>query len=67
VRKNKAEIHPDRGKGSHVRFTWRGRTGGFSTSRDPVPKQPCTQIAEIFGFETLRDLYLAIATNRVVR
>lgn len=66
LRKNKAEIHSELGKGSHVRFTWRGRRGGFSTSRDPVPKQPCAEIAEIFGFKTLRDLYLAIAANRVV-
>jgi hypothetical protein len=49
-----------------MRFTWRDRSGGFSTSRDPVPKQPCEEIASIFGFETLRDLYLAIAANRVV-
>jgi hypothetical protein len=66
LRTNKAEIHPDRGKGSHMGFTWRGHTGGFSTSRDPVPKEPCKKIAAIFGFETLRDLYLAIAANRVV-
>ena len=66
LRTNKAEIHPDRGKGSHMRFTWRGRSGGFPTSRDPVPKQPCEEIADIFGFENLRDLYLAISANRVV-
>ena len=66
LKTNKAEIHSDRGKGSHMRFTWRGRSGGFSTSRDPVPKQPCEEIAALFGFETLRDLYLAIAANRVV-
>jgi hypothetical protein len=66
LRANKAEIHPGRGKGSHTRFTWRGHSGGFPTSRDPVPKQPCEEIAAIFGFKTLRDLYLAISADRVV-
>ena len=66
LRTNRAEIHGDRGKGSHVRFTWRGRSGGFPTSRDPVPKKPCEEIAAIFGFETLRELYLAISGNRIV-
>lgn len=66
LKKNKAEILRERGKGSHVRFTWRGRSGGFSTSRDPVPKAPCQEISAIFGFTNLRDLYLAIANNRVV-
>jgi hypothetical protein len=66
LRTNKAEIHRGRGKGSHMRFEWRGRSGGFPTSRDPVPKRPCEEIAAIFGFETPRDLYLAISANRVV-
>jgi hypothetical protein len=63
---NNAEIDRGRGKGSHTRFTWRGRSGGFPTTRDPVPKRPCEEIAAIFGFATLRDLYLAISANRVV-
>jgi len=66
LKKNGADIQFGRGKGSHVRFTWRDRAGGYSTSRDPVPKQPCTEIAEIFGFENPRELYLAISNNRVV-
>jgi hypothetical protein len=66
LKRNNAEIHHDRGKGSHVRFTWRDQSGGFSTSRDPVPKAPCQEIATIFGYPTLRELYLAIAGNQLV-
>ena len=44
----------------------RGRSGGFPTSRETVPKEPCQEIAAIFGFKTVRDLYLAIAAERVV-
>jgi hypothetical protein len=66
LKRNKAEIQRDRGKGSHVRFTWRGQAGGFSTSRDPVPKAPCEEISTLFGFSSLRDFYLAVAANRVV-
>jgi hypothetical protein len=67
LKKNRAEIRRDRGKGSHTRFTWRGRSGGFPTSRDPVPKKPCLEIAGIFGFTNLRDFYLAIASNQIVQ
>jgi hypothetical protein len=67
LKKNKAQIQRERGKGSHVRFTWRGRAGGFSTSRDPVPKAPCEEIAAIFGFAQMRAFYLAVAANTVVR
>jgi hypothetical protein len=67
LKKNQAEIDRDRGKGSHVRFTWRGQSGGFSTSRDPVPAEPCKEIATLFGFTNTRDFYLAIADSRVVR
>jgi hypothetical protein len=66
LKRNDAEIQRERGKGSHVRFTWRGQSGGFSTSRDPVPKAPCQEIAAIFGFTGLRDLYIAIARDQVV-
>jgi hypothetical protein len=67
LKKNTAEIQPDRGQGSHRRFTWRGKSGTYSTSRDPVPKKPCLEIAAIFGFTNLRDLYLAIASNQIVQ
>jgi hypothetical protein len=66
LKKNKTQIMRERGKGSHVRFNWRGQTGGFSTSRDPVLKEPCTEIARIFGFNNQRAFYLAVAANRVV-
>ena len=66
LKKNKADFRSDRGKGSHVRFTWRGQRGGFPRSRNPVPKKPCVEIAAIFGFESLRELYLAIAAKRVI-
>ena len=66
LKKHKAEVERRRGQGSHVGFTWRGRTGFFSPSRDPVPKQPCEQIAAIFGFPNLREFYLAVANNTVV-
>lgn len=66
LRKNKAQIQAGRGKGSHMRFTWRGRSAGFSTSRNPVPKAPCREIARMFGFTNLRDFYLAVRSNQVV-
>jgi len=66
LKRNKAEIHPERGVGSHKGFTWRGRYGEFGTTHDPVPKADCEDVRDIFGFDTLRELYLAIRANRVV-
>jgi len=53
LKKNKAYVERSRGQGAHVGFTWCGQTGFFSTSRDPVPKEPCEQIRVIFGFPKL--------------
>jgi hypothetical protein len=66
LRKNGAELDPKGGKGSHRKFRWRGKIGGYATSRPAVPKAESQQIARIFGFSQVSELYRAIAEARVI-
>lgn len=63
--KNGAEIIKRGGKGSHRKFRWNGKTGGYATSRPFVPKAECQQIARMFGLK-VNELYTAIAEQRIV-
>lgn len=67
LKKNGAELDPKGGKGSHRKFQWRGKPGGYATSRPVVPKAESQRIARIFGFSRAADLYEAIAEMRVIR